>query len=232
MDAAQDVATGVDVASEPTRARWRDAATLSALRASAPAGMSLRSDAELEASLEHILLEHDDATDLHVFAYGSLMWNPALEYTQAQLARIHGWHRSFCLRSLLGRGSVGEPGLMLALDRGGACHGMLFRIPKAKVRDELSLLWRREMTWGSYDARWVTASVGRETRRALTFVVRRANERYVRQLPVEQIAHLIKTGRGSLGTCRSYFDATLEKLEAFGIKDAGMERIRLALAAV
>jgi cation transport protein ChaC len=118
---------------------------------------------------------------------------------------------------------------MLALDRGGACHGMLFRIPAAKVRDELSLLWRREMAWGSYDARWVRATVEGDTRRALTFVVRRANERYMRQLPLEQIAHMIRDGRGSLGTCRSYFDATLEKLEAFGIRDAGMERIRLAL---
>ena len=43
------------------------------------------------------------------------------------------------------------------------------------------------------------------------------------------MAQMIRTGRGSLGTCRSYFDATLEKLEAIGIKDAGMERIRLAV---
>jgi len=202
---------------------------LSALRASAPAGMTLRSDAELETSLDRVLLEHDQTTDVHVFGYGSLMWNPALDYTQARQARIHGWHRSFCLRTFLGRGSVGEPGLMLALDRGGACHGMLFQIPAAKVRDELRLLWRREMTWGSYDARWVTASVGSEKWPALTFVVRRANERYARRLPVEQVAQMIRTGRGSLGTCRSYFEATLERLEAIGIKDAGMERIRLAL---
>jgi cation transport protein ChaC len=217
------------LAAESTRARLRDADMLSALRANAPAGMTLRTDAELEASLQRILLEHDHTTDLHVFGYGSLMWNPALDHTQAHPARVHGWHRSFCLRSFVGRGSVLEPGLMLALDRGGACHGMVFRIPAAKVRDELRLLWRREMSWGSSDARWVSASIGSETRRALTFVVRRANERYARRLPVEQIAQMIRTGRGSLGTCRSYFEATLEKLEAIGIKDAGMERIRLAV---
>ena len=229
MNATQDVPTVIDPAGESTRARLRDAAVLSALRADAPAGMVLRTDAELEASLDRIVLEHDATTDIHVFGYGSLMWNPALDYAQAHPACLHGWHRSFCLRAFVGRGSVGEPGLMLALDRGGACHGMLFQIPAAKVRDELRLLWRREMTWGSYDARWVTASVGSEKRRALTFVVRRANERYARRLPVEQVAHMIRTGRGSLGTCRSYFEATLQKLEAIGIKDAGMERIRQAM---
>src|SRR5258706_7397919 len=112
----------MDLATDATRARLCDWNVLSAVRAAAPVGMKCRCDAELESSLELVLRAHDQAADLHVFGYGSLMWNPALDYTRAEPARVHGWHRRFCLRTLVGRGSESEPGLMLALDRGGACN--------------------------------------------------------------------------------------------------------------
>jgi cation transport protein ChaC len=119
---------------------------------------------------------------------------------------------------------------MLALDRGGSCAGMLFRIPAAKVEHELRLLWRREMTWGSYEARWVRAWAGSDGLPAVTFVVDRRQERYLGRLPPTDTARLIATGCGQLGTCRAYFDATVRKLRELGIRDATMEELDALLA--
>jgi cation transport protein ChaC len=193
-----------------------------------PADARLRTAEELEASIDGILSRHDRDTAVHVFGYGSLMWNPAVEHVGVRPAKVHGWHRAFCLRSVIGRGSQGRPGLMLALDRGGACRGVLLQIEPHKVRDELRVLWRREMLTEVYQARWVTADVEGVSVSAITFTVNRSHPRYTKTLSLHEMARMINTGAGSLGTCREYFDATLQKLETLGIRDAGMERLRCA----
>lgn len=202
---------------------------IEALRASPPPGIHIRTDAQLDQSLEDTLRNHGARDDLHVFGYGSLMWNPAMDVVHASVARVHGWHRRFCLRMLFGRGNVNEPGAMLALDRGGACQGLLYRIEATKARAEARLLWRREMLAGSYDARWVNARVGSTSVRAITFVANRHHDRYIAAQPVEHVARLIRTGKGSLGTSRQYFDAMFGELERLGIRDRGMERLRRAV---
>ena len=73
------------------------------------------------------------------------MWNPAIEFAESRAGAVHGWHRRFCLWLHGGRGSPDNPGLMLALERGGRCAGMLFRISAADARAELLLAWRREL---------------------------------------------------------------------------------------
>ena len=212
-----------------TRRRLAEGTLLESIRADPPSGVRLRTDPELQASLEHTLRQHDPDEDLHVFGYGSLMWNPAMDVVRTSVARVHGWHRRFCLRMLFGRGTVREPGAMLALDHGGACHGLLFRIAAAKVRAESQLLWRREMLAGSYDARWVRADVDGAAVRALAFVVNRRHDRYIGDQPIETVARLICTGKGSLGTSRAYFDCTMQALARLGIRDLGMERLRHAV---
>jgi len=212
-----------------TREALACGALVQALRRNPPPGVRLRSDEELQESLEQTLREHPPGDDLHIFGYGSLMWNPAMDAAHASVARVQGWHRSFCLRSFLGRGTMQEPGAMLGLDRGGACRGLLFRIEAPKVREELRLLWRREMLPGAYDARWVEACSGAGAVRALTFVVNRRHERYIGRHPIPDVARLICTGKGALGSSRAYFDATVEALEGLGIRDAGMERLRAAI---
>jgi cation transport protein ChaC len=118
---------------------------------------------------------------------------------------------------------------MLALDRGGACRGLAYRIPAPSVREELHLLWRREMTFGAYEARWMTASSGHRRLRALAFVANHASERYLGATEIDHIVHLIRTGQGILGTSRDYFEACLRTLDALKVRDAGMERLRLAI---
>ncbi len=212
-----------------TRASLLDGSAMAAVRASAPPEMKFRTDAELQQSLGETLEGHDTAEGIYVFGYGSLMWNPAFLYQEALAATVRGWSRRFCLWLYLARGSTACPGLMLSLDRGGACRGMVFHIPAEMVRGELLLLWRREMLSSAYRARWVTASVDGRPVKALAFVINRQHERYAQNLSDDQVAHYIATGSGTLGTCQAYFDATVDKLETMGIRDAGLERIRSAV---
>ena len=214
-----------------TREGLASGALMQALRSNPPPGVCLRSDEELEQTLEEALHGHPPGEDLHVFGYGSLMWNPALQLVDSRLALVQGWHRRFCIRSLMARGSVQRPGAMLALDRGGACVGVLMRIAGPQVRDELKLLWRREMLAGSYEARWVTASARGKTVRALSFVARIDQDRYIGALPVHDVARLIRTGEGALGNTRSYFDLTVQTLAKLRIRDRGIERLRRAVLA-
>ena len=123
---------------------------LTAARRLMPPGTTLLSDAEIEADLDATLASHPEGSDIWLFGYGSLMWNPAIEFAEQCGGTVHGWHRRFCLWLHGGRGSPESPGLMLALERGGRCAGTLFRIPAAEARDELLLAWRRELFTGAY----------------------------------------------------------------------------------
>jgi cation transport protein ChaC len=225
---ADAAATRVIEPAQFTRERILDDAFIAQVFAHLPADARLRTPEAVEASIAGILSTHDPDADVHVFGYGSLMWNPAVDHAGARPATVHGWHRSFCLRSIIGRGSQERPGLMLALDRGGACQGLLLQIEPRKVRDELRVLWRREMLTDVYRARWVTARVDGTSMRAIAFTVNRSHPRYAKGLPLDEMARMINTGEGSLGSCREYFDATLRKLDALGIRDIGMERLRAA----
>lgn len=216
-------------AAQDLRNRLADKNFLARARDWVPAGVRMRTQLEMESTLREILQHREPGSDIHVFGYGSLMWNPGVEHIASFKARVHGWHRCFCLRCVIGRGTPETPGLMLAMDRGGSCNGMLVRIPADKVLEEMTLLWRREMSWGSYQARWVTAWAGAVPIRAVTFVVNRRHERYIRGLNPQQAARLIDTGYGRLGTCRAYFDATMLRLRELGIRDRGMEELEARL---
>jgi cation transport protein ChaC len=219
-----------DLRNNETRQRLIDGTFVKMLWSDPPPGLHIRNDAELQATLDAALLPHDPTEDLHIFGYGSLMWNPALDVVHTRTALVPGWHRRYCIRLLAGRGTPASPGAMLALDRGGACRGLLFRIEADKVAKELQLLWRREMLAGSYDARWVWAEAEGKRVRALTFVVNRHSGRYLAAEPLEVIAHLIRTGSGPLGHMRDYFALTRQALARCGIRDAGIERVERAIA--
>ncbi len=195
--------------------------------------MHWRSEAELAEGLALVLAQLGDGQDLWVFGYGSLIWNPAIEYEQKCCALLRGWHRRFCLKMYDGRGSLETPGLVLALDRGGACRGVAFRIAAANVAQELGLLWQREMYGGAYNARWVTLEAAGNWRgerfRALTFVINHAHPRYMAELSVEQTAALIATGCGAFGTCREYLENTVAHLLELGVRDTNLMRIAAAL---
>ena len=93
--------------------------------------------AERAASLQTTLARAPAGTlegDIWVFGYGSLVWNPAFHYAEKRRGRIYGFHRAYCIWTHLGRGTPENPGLMLALDRGGSCCGAAFRIARQARR--------------------------------------------------------------------------------------------------
>ena len=86
------------------------------------------SHAALTASRRATLAGRDLSGGVWLFAYGSLIWNPLIEIAGRRLGTAYGYHRRLCIWTELGRGSRSRPGLMLALDRGGACRGVLLRV--------------------------------------------------------------------------------------------------------
>jgi len=92
------------------------------------------------------------------------------------------------------------------------------------VRDELTILWNREMLAGFYKPQWLTASLrdGR-TVTAVAFEVDTAHCQYCGDLPVEQQAHHIAFAEGRRGACRDYLANTVAHARALGIHDPYIE---------
>lgn len=81
------------------------------------AGLPLWTRAQIADSLHATLAQRPDPeAPVWVFAYGSLIWNPAIHVAEQQRATLQGWRRSFCMRLIDGRARSDRPGRMLALD--------------------------------------------------------------------------------------------------------------------
>jgi cation transport protein ChaC len=202
-----------------TREALRDGSLIEAARRRLAPGVAIRTDAEIEACLHILLADRPPGEDVWLFGYGSLMWNPAMHFSEMRGGRVVGWHRKYCLWVEAGRGSPQKPGLMLGLDRGGAAAGALFRVPADQARTELLLPFRRELFTYSYDARWVSVATRHGMVRAITFVVNRKVSHYVNHLDLDRVARHIATASGVLGSCLEYLHRTLESLDALGMSD-------------
>ncbi|MSQ19965.1 MAG: gamma-glutamylcyclotransferase [Betaproteobacteria bacterium] len=182
-------------------------------------------DAELDASVDAMLATFGPG-DPWVFGYGSLIWNPLLHFIDREAATLHGYHRRFCLWSRTGRGLPERPGLVLGLDRGGCCRGVGFRIERSVVREELRLLWRREMLAAAYTPRWITVRVGGEDVKAVAFIINRKHSNYAGRLTIDQTVQALATGIGSLGSSREYFLHTIDGLRQHGVDDPHLIHLR------
>lgn len=178
----------------------------------------------LEASLERMLAEHMHG-DIWIFGYGSLMWNPEFDYDVHRVATIYGYHREFCLWSRINRGTPDQPGLVLTLERGGSCRGIAYRLRPESSRAQLSNLWRREMSMGSYIPRWLECHAGSDRLHALGFVVNRRCTGYAGKLSLETMVQAIATARGKYGSSAEYLFRTEHTLEQHGIRDARVKHL-------
>jgi len=189
----------------------------------------LRTEAECDAYLDRILLDHDEG-DLWVFGYGSLMWKPEMEFAESRPALLNGWHRRFCLWQWRWRGSRRNPGLMLALDRGGACRGMAYRLAAPDVRAKVLKVWRREMTGNGYLPRWVTLRSMQGPLRGLGFVANAESERYAGKISDELIADHMAHACGEAGSSAEYLLQTVLRCEELGIHDRFLWRLQELVA--
>lgn len=191
--------------------------------------------------------DHADE-DLWVFGYGSLMWRPGFAYEERVPARLIGLHRALCVYSFVHRGTPEKPGLVLGLDRGGACRGIAYRVDKARRAETLAYLREREQVTHVYreTMRAVTlderrrsspspcATAGRavlgaaaDGRRvtALAYVVDRSHPQYAGRLDLAAQLHHVRQGHGRGGPNRDYVLATVKEIEAQGCFDANLHRL-------
>ncbi|MEN9559571.1 MAG: hypothetical protein RLZZ502_782 [Pseudomonadota bacterium] len=189
-------------------------------------GDALLSEQALRQSLDDTFRHWDQCSDVWLFGYGSLIWNPQITYTEKRLATLHGYHRSLCLWSQINRGTPQNPGLVLGLEAKGSCQGMVYRIPAAAVAEEMVLIWRREMLMGFYQPTWVKVETAcGECLMALTFVVRIDAPGYAEDLNDAEVVRIMRSAKGRYGSCADYVCNTLTSLHENNIDDANLNRI-------
>jgi len=160
-----------------------------------------------------------------VFGYGSLMWDPGFPYDAAHPALLVGYHRRFCLYSQRYRGTPERPGLVLGLDRGGSCRGVVYRVRDADVDATKAYLWERELYDYAYLPRLLNVRHAGGRVRAQAFVVDRRQPQYAGGLDDAAVAGLIAASVGQRGSNRDYLENTLAHLRALGVFDHGLERL-------
>jgi cation transport protein ChaC len=188
-------------------------------------GHLLMSDEDVAASLASTLGAHPKGKPIWVFGYGSLIWNPLMEFAESRPARIHGYHRGFYIWSRINRGTPEVPGLVLALNNGGSCQGVAYRMHDDKFEAELAILWRREMVAGTYMPKWINTDIGGATVRAIAFVVNRSKPGYTGRLDDEEIVSIALRAHGAYGSCADYLINTAASLELAGIADPRLSRL-------
>jgi cation transport protein ChaC len=163
---------------------------------------------------------------LWVFGYGSLIWHPGFPVAERHVARLHGWRRSFCMRSIHHRGSVEAPGLVLALDRadGAMCEGVAFVVAAGAEAETIAILRERELISSAYLEEHLTVELlGGDSVRALTYVIDRDHAQYCGGLPLEDQARIIAHATGGRGPNRDYLFSTASHLGDLGIEDPDLD---------
>ena len=170
--------------------------------------------------------------DLWIFGYGSLIWRPGFEFLEARPAKLIGEHRALCIYSFVHRGTPEKPGLVLGLDRGGACQGMAYRVAEARRGEIIDYLRAREQVTSVY--REVLRSVwldgdARERVSAVAYVADRGHEQYAGRLSLAEQLHLVRGGHGSSGANDEYVIETVAALEAMNIRDSQLHQLAAML---
>ena len=174
----------------------------------------------------------EPGADLWVFGYGSLMWNPGFMFAERHAATLAGYHRSFCVASYRYRGTPERPGLVLGLDRGGSCRGIVFRVAAADVPSTLDYLWEREMDSRVYRPRLLRVRLrdgrsaeGLESVSACCFVVDRNHPQYCRGLDETAVVCRIAGCCGQRGPNIDYLANTVDHLKELEICDVRLSKL-------
>ncbi|ABD53955.1 gamma-glutamylcyclotransferase [Jannaschia sp. CCS1] len=165
---------------------------------------------------------------LWVFGYGSLLWNPGFPVSETRIARLHDWHRSFCMSSIHHRGTEDEPGLVLALDAssGASCDGLALRAEPGTEDATIAYLRERELISSAYieTRQSVTFHGGGTQDDVLTYVINRDHVQYC-QHSLDEQARIIAGAVGGRGPNDEYLYNTAAHLTELGIGDADLEAL-------
>ena len=183
-----------------------------------------RTDEEREAIRHAFLAGHEGP--LWIFAYGSLMWDPAILFDEVRHAQVQGYSRAMCLVDNRGaRGSAEAPGLMAGLAEGGTCDGLAFRIPEDQVEEETERLWRREMIAHAYEVAFAPADTAQGPIRVLCFVADHASDQIDTDLSHDKQVEYIATGEGMLGTSYEYLENMLIHFDTMHVEDPALRAL-------
>jgi cation transport protein ChaC len=178
------------------------------------------------------LNDDESADDLWVFGYGSLMWRPGFEFVEQVPARLIGAHRALCVYSFDHRGTPERPGLVLGLDRGGACRGIAFRVAGERRAATIAYLREREQTTNVYHevmrAVWLEGDA-RQRVSALAYIVDRGHVQYAGRLSLQEQLRYVRQGHGRSGDNRTYVLSTVASIEAQGFRDAPLHQLAALL---
>ncbi|HDR9224215.1 TPA: gamma-glutamylcyclotransferase [Burkholderia vietnamiensis] len=193
-------------------------------------GIEWWTEERIEASMHETLARRPQSEPVWLFAYGSLICNPLFEFEESHLATLDGWHRSFCIRLVLARGSIEKPGRMLALEPGGSTEGLALRLREEDLEHELRMVWMREMVGGVYRPEWsvVKLADGR-TAQSIIFAANPDNALYEQDASPDAVAPVIAAAHGSLGSNRDYVLHLHESLRRHGIVDAYIRELATRL---
>ena len=117
---------------------------------------------------------------------------------------------------------------MLGLDRGGTCHGLVFRVAAERRLATLDYLTAREQVSGVYRDTLVPVSLDGERGRevlALAYIVERRHPGYAGWLDLKKQACLIRGACGISGPNLDYLINTLAHLESLGIREPELQRV-------
>jgi glutathione-specific gamma-glutamylcyclotransferase len=169
---------------------------------------------------------------LWVFGYGSLMWRPGFTYTRRSKALLRGWRRSLCIYSHVHRGSPERPGLVLGLDRGGACQGVGFEVDAALREPTIRYLREREQVTSVYLERVAPVMLESGERvLALAYVADRLHDQYAGRLDRETMLQHVRAGKGQFGGNTEYVLETYDHLREIGVRDSDLEWLSAKLRA-
>jgi cation transport protein ChaC len=121
---------------------------------------------------------------------------------------------------------------MMALERGGSCDGVAYRLPDGEQREHIRNLVGREITMREDlgMVRWVTVRTDTGPLRALVFWAGPTGNGIALKLPLERVAWVLARACGHVGSCASYLYNTVAKLEEFGIHDRNLWRLQELVA--
>jgi cation transport protein ChaC len=184
------------------------------------------SDQKIEESWRTFFLDRTRPSDLWVYGYGSLMWDPGFHFAEVRLADVDGYQRRFTLKTEIARGFPGRPALMLSLElQPGLCRELAFRIAADVAEAESEILWRREMISGGYRPAIVPITTPQGSITGLAFTSNTSHPRYVGELSLSETATIIASGTGAIGTNRAYLEEMAAHLKVLEIKDPYVEQL-------
>ena len=144
-----------------------------------------------------------------------------------EIARLDGYRRSFSMRSIHHRGTVANPGLVLALttDRQSFCEGLAFEVEQGKELATLEYLRGRELVSSAYLEKKVSLILKNgQSIQSLVYVIDEGHAQYCK-LTLDEQAKIIADAKGGRGPNDEYLYSTRNKIAELGINDDEIERL-------